>query len=147
MSTGYVIYLSTPLCLWGDQPGVKLHENGRVALISKNRFYIVDWKSNTLDCRAGNFTGKALKDAMFQATYPMQYLCYLAALMRYLEQRTGRTFDRDLYDKYIGGVYYIFLRGITLGSDHGIFSARPDFETIRQLADSLSGSASTTPGA
>ena len=99
------------------------------------KFYIVDWKSNTLDRREENFSGDLLKRAMFEASYPMQYLCYLAALMRYLEQRLGKSFDKELYDKYIGGVYYIFLRGMMLETPAGIFSTQVPFETIQMLAD------------
>lgn len=107
----------------------------------QNCFYIVDWKSNTLEFQAGNFTGEALQNAMFNATYPLQYLCYLAALMRYLEQKLNCTFDQTLYDKYIGGVYYVFLRGLQLGSNCGIFSDRPDYQTIRALCNALCGNA------
>jgi len=107
----------------------------------QNCFYIVDWKSNTLEFQAGNFTGEALQNAMFNATYPLQYLCYLAALMRYLEQKLNCTFDQTLYDKYIGGVYYVFLRGLQLGSNCGIFNDRPDYQTIRALCNALCGNA------
>ena len=101
----------------------------------EGKFYIVDWKSNTLDRREENFSGDLLKRAMFEASYPMQYLCYLAALMRYLEQRLGKVFDKELYDKYIGGVYYIFLRGMMLETPAGIFSTQVPFETVQALAN------------
>jgi exodeoxyribonuclease V beta subunit len=97
----------------------------------------VDWKSNTLGRRKESFYGDALKRAMYDATYPMQYLCYTAAAVRYLEHRLGQKVDEKLYDERFGGIYYIFLRGMTFNEPGGIFGARPPLSVVRNLLEAL----------
>ena len=72
---------------------------------------------------------------MLKGLYPLQYLCYLAALLKYLEHKLGRQVDEKLYNEYVGGVYYIFLRGMMLDEPGGVFSAQVPYPTIRALAD------------
>jgi exodeoxyribonuclease V beta subunit len=97
----------------------------------------VDWKSNTLNRRAENFSGEKLKHAMFEATYPLQYLFYTAALVKYLEHKLQREINEALYSKYFGGVYYIFLRGMCLDVPAGVYAARPPLDVIVKLLEAL----------
>ena len=103
----------------------------------QGRFYIVDWKSNTLNRRAENFSGEKLKHSMFEATYPLQYLFYTAALVKYLEHKLQREINEALYSKYFGGVYYIFLRGMCLDIPAGVYAARPPLAVILKLLEAL----------
>ena len=103
--------------------------------VHNNKFYIVDWKSNSLDYDPAMFRGENLKQRLFEKNYQMQYLCYTAALVRYLEQKLNCKFTDELYDRYFGEVYYIFLRGLTLEPASGVFSARPPFATVSAIAD------------
>ncbi len=100
-----------------------------------NKLYIVDWKSNALGSLKSSFSGDKLKSHMLKGLYPLQYLCYLAALLKYLEHKLGRQVDEKLYNEYVGGVYYIFLRGMMLDEPGGVFSAQVPYPTIRALAD------------
>lgn len=100
-----------------------------------NKLYIVDWKSNALGSLKESFYGSKLKHHMFKSLYPLQYLCYLAALLKYLEQRLQRKVDEELYNEYIGGVYYIFLRGMMLDEPGGVFAANVPYRFVRSLAD------------
>ena len=100
-----------------------------------NKLYIVDWKSNALGSVKESFYGSKLKHHMFKSLYPLQYLCYLAALLKYLEQRLQQKVDEELYNKYVGGVYYIFLRGMMLDEPGGVFSASVPYRFVRSLAD------------
>ena len=108
----------------------------------EGKFYIVDWKSNTLNRQADDFSGDRLKQHMFDATYPLQYLCYIAALMSCLAQRLQMEFDEAMYEKYFGEVYYIFLRGMTLPEPGGVFAARPPFQVIYDLRSNIINSQS-----
>ena len=103
----------------------------------ENRFYIVDWKSNTLKKHPANFSGEPLKKSMFEATYPLQYLFYTAALVKYLEHKLKTTITEELYDQYFGGVYYVFLRGLCLDTPCGVYNARPPLKVIKNLLDVL----------
>ena len=97
------------------------------------RFYLVDWKSNHLGTRPGNYGADALAAVMREDLYVLQYHLYAVALHEYLK---GRVRDYD-YDRHFGGVFYVFLRGVdpALGPGCGIFRDRPD----RRLIETLSG--------
>ena len=71
------------------------------------RWYLLDWKSNTLDGTPASFTLPRLHQEMAKHRYFLQYLIYIVALDRHLRQTLpGYDYDRDF-----GGVYYVFLRG------------------------------------
>jgi exodeoxyribonuclease V beta subunit len=54
------------------------------------------------------------------AHYYLQYHLYLLALYKYLKYRDDRITVDD-----IGGVFYIFARGVKNGNNTGIFFHRP----------------------
>jgi len=61
--------------------------------------------------------------------YVLQYHLYVVALHRFLLQRV-RDYN---YEENFGGVYYLFVRGMKMGSGRGIFFDLPDYETIQTL--------------
>ena len=65
-------------------------------------------------------------------------ICYLAALLKFLEHRLQKKVDEALYNEYVGGVYYIFLRGMVFEQPGGVFSAQVPYKTVRALADVIS---------
>ncbi len=86
-----------------------------------NKWYILDYKSNFLGPVYGDYTPDALIHAMTGHDYILQYHIYLVALDRYLKMRlTG--YD---YDTHFGGVFYLFIRGMTPGKNTGIYFDRP----------------------
>ncbi|MEJ2455037.1 MAG: exodeoxyribonuclease V subunit beta [Candidatus Thiodiazotropha sp.] len=89
----------------------------------EGRYYLVDYKSNWLGSGIGDYHQGALRDAMLEHGYPLQYALYTLALHRYLGLRLA---DYD-YERHFGGVYYLFLRGITphTGSEYGVVAERP----------------------
>ena len=105
----------------------------------KGKYYIIDWKSHMMDGTSAGFTLPKLKKKMCQAMYFLQYLIYLVALVRHLRRFTGNSFTEAEYEKLVGNVYYMFIRGIAPDTppDNGIFCARPPWETIEKLEHSL----------
>lgn len=97
----------------------------------RDRYYIVDWKSNHLGETAGAYSPGNLQHIMSQEMYVLQYYLYTVAVIRYLKSRMP-DFN---YERDFGGVFYVFLRGIGAGqkSTHGVFFDRPG----RELADEL----------
>jgi len=95
------------------------------------RFYILDYKSNHLGDSLDDYGPAGLARAMLQHGYHLQYLIYTVALHRYLRRRLP-GYD---YDQAIGGVRYLFLRGMrpAAGPDRGIFAARPGRALIEDL--------------
>jgi exodeoxyribonuclease V beta subunit len=111
--------------------------NGSIDLFFRHggKYYIVDWKTNKLETPALYANGK-LKYAMAESRYYLQYMIYTAALFKYLKQRLGSGESEEaLYDKYFGGVRYIFLRGFTGAEGQGIFSDRLSYADLKKLEE------------
>jgi exodeoxyribonuclease V beta subunit len=101
----------------------------------QGRYYILDYKSNHLGNHYEEYDQDRLTEEMQASMYDVQYHLYTLALHRYLQARLGPSYD---YDKQLGGVYYLFMRGIQPGDeDTGIFVDRPDLATIQALNDYL----------
>ncbi len=102
-----------------------------------SRFYIIDWKSNYLGNSIDDYNRDAMYREMYNNYYILQYHIYTVALHRYLKLRIS---DYD-YDKYFGGVYYIFVRGVDArrGASRGIVKERPSPEIIKSLDEYFEG--------
>ncbi len=106
------------------------------------RFYIVDWKSNSLGHRAEDYSPAAMRREITERGYDLQYHLYTVALDKYLRARLP---DYD-YEKHFGGVRYIFLRGLAPEKPElGIFCDRPAAEKIARLAALLGNFAEVKP--
>lgn len=104
----------------------------------QGRYYIADYKSNHLGDRLDDYTPERLQASIAEHRYDLQYTLYTLALSRLLAQRLGADFD---YDRHIGGVYYLYLRGMraAAGPRHGVWHARPSRELIGALDTLLGG--------
>ena len=102
-----------------------------------NRWYIADYKSNSLGDRLGDYGNERITETMMSHHYVLQYLIYTVALHRYLRTRLP-NYD---YEKHFGGVYYLFIKGMnkSLGPGNGIFRDRPSIELITRLDELFSG--------
>ena len=95
------------------------------------RYYILDWKSNRRDGTAEAFSQEGLSEEMAAHAYYLQYLIYTVAVHHYLR---GRVSGYD-YDTHLGGVFYLFLRGIDPAAPgRGIFYDRPSADLIADLS-------------
>ena len=92
------------------------------------RYYVLDYKSNTLGEDNSAYTDQAMGNAILDKRYDLQYVLYLLALHRLLKARLP---DYD-YDRHIGGAVYLFLRGID-SSTGGAFTDKPPRALIEQL--------------
>jgi exodeoxyribonuclease V beta subunit len=101
----------------------------------RERFYLLDWKSNYLGPSPEHYDQPALHRAMVEHYYILQYHIYTLALHQYLRyQQPNYSYEKDF-----GGVFYIFLRGVNEGSgpDYGVFHDRPDPDLIDSLGKTL----------
>ncbi|ALG68638.1 exodeoxyribonuclease V subunit beta [Beggiatoa leptomitoformis] len=96
------------------------------------RFYLVDYKSNLLGVKTDAYHHSKLPAAMEGEAYYLQYILYLVALHRYLQNRLPDYH----YETHIGGVYYLFLRGMNpnTGANYGVFRDKPSVAFIEQLS-------------
>ena len=97
----------------------------------QGRYYIADYKSNWLGERYEDYAPARLAAAMSESFYDLQYLLYTVALHRYLKLRLP---DYD-YDRHVGGVYYLFVRGMqpARGAASGVYATRPDRALVERL--------------
>lgn len=76
------------------------------------KYWVLDYKTNRLDSYTAadnhSVSDNSLIDSMADHHYYLQYLLYLVAVKRYLEQRLGVADATDL----IGGAVYFYVRGI-----------------------------------
>ena len=97
----------------------------------RGRFYIVDYKSNWLGNDASAYTPDAMDASVRHSRYDLQYAIYTLALHRQLRARLP-LYD---YDRDVGGVLYLYLRGID-GKGHGVHSERLP-RTLVEAMDAL----------
>ena len=101
------------------------------------RVYIVDYKTNNLGERQGDYHPDRLTQAMRQHNYGLQYWIYSLVLHRHL-----RTFVPGYdYGRHFGGVLYLFVRGMSCERPGaGVYHARPDAARLQALHVLLGGS-------
>lgn len=100
------------------------------------RYYVADYKSNWLGPRDADYTPAALRDAVLQHRYELQYVLYVFALHRLLRSRLA---DYD-YERHVGGAVYLFLRGHA-APGQGLHCERPPKALIDALDVLFSGAA------
>ena len=90
----------------------------------EGRYFVADYKSNHLGVTLADYGTLQQKKVIAEHRYDLQYTLYTVALVRYLRARLGAAFD---YDTHVGGVYYLFLRGIRASDagGQGVFFTRP----------------------
>jgi exodeoxyribonuclease V beta subunit len=97
----------------------------------EGRWYVVDYKSNHLGSTHEDYGPGPLARAMAHGHYFLQYHLYALALHRHLALRLP-GYD---HETHMGGVYYLFLRGMSPGRSTGIFHDRPPLALIDELSD------------
>ncbi len=117
----------------GDPPPIEGFLRGFIDLTVEHegRWYLLDYKSNWLGPAAADYAPAALTRATHANGYPLQYLIYLVALHRHLRARLA-GYD---YERHIGGVFYLYLRGIdpAAGMRRGVYFDRPPRACIEAL--------------
>jgi exodeoxyribonuclease V beta subunit len=85
----------------------------------QGRYYVIDYKSNKLGNDASAYTAAAMRESILRERYDLQYAIYTLALHRQLRARLP-GYD---YDRHMGGVAYLYLRGID-DAGHGVHGER-----------------------
>nr|WP_298374773.1 exodeoxyribonuclease V subunit beta [uncultured Halomonas sp.] len=106
----------------------------------EGRYYVADWKSNHLGPDDDAYTLEAMRLAVAEKRYDLQYALYLLALHRLLKSRLP---DYD-YDRHIGGSLTVFLRGANAES-RGVHAERPSRELIEGLDALFQGAGTASP--
>jgi len=88
----------------------------------EQRYYVVDYKFNSLGSGDAAYTPEALTAAMLAKRYDLQYAPILAGPAPAAEARLGEAYD---YDTHIGGSLYLFLRGSQCRPADDFSTSRP----------------------
>lgn len=109
---------------------------GFVDLIYRHdgRYYVLDYKTNWLGPDDSAYTVARMQQAIAGAHYYLQYWLYTLALHRHLRACLP-GYD---YDLHVGGVRYLFLRGIG-APGAGVYAARPSRALVEALDGLMSG--------
>jgi exodeoxyribonuclease V beta subunit len=104
----------------------------------QNRYFILDWKSNHLGYQPADYGPAPLARSMAEHGYHLQYLLYTVALDRYLRRRLPAY----RYEEQLGGVLYLFVRGIRAAwpgtaARPGVYFHRPTGDVIQRLNEIL----------
>lgn len=102
----------------------------------QGRYYVMDYKSNWLGPTDPDYTPAAMRAAVLDKRYDLQYVLYLFALHRLLRSRLP-GYD---YEQHVGGAAYLFLRGSGAASQ-GLHHERPPGRLMEEL-DALFGGGS-----
>ncbi len=102
----------------------------------EGRYYVADWKSNHLGPDDSAYSPEAMRQAVAEKRYDLQYALYLLALHRLLKARLPE-YD---YDRHIGGSLTVFLRGANAES-RGVHAERPPRQLIEALDALFQGDA------
>lgn len=74
----------------------------------KNKFYLLDWKTNWLGPSNDYYKKKNMEEAMAASDYYLQAKIYCEAFKRYLS-----LFNQYSLNEQFGGIYYVFVRGVS----------------------------------
>ena len=84
-----------------------------LAFRADGRFYILDWKTNSVVSRKnapeGNFLlpASAIREEIVKHAYALQWSIYALALKKYMSRCLGDAYD---HDRDFGGIVYLFVR-------------------------------------
>ena len=119
-----------------DRPIPKGYLLGFMDLVFRHDgfFYIIDWKSNSLDNDIANFTEDGIRTEMAKDGYFFQYMLYAAVLHQFLKSKLGENYS---WGRNFGGVRYYFLRGITAKGDAPVFEDRPTEALLDEFSQAL----------
>ncbi len=103
-----------------------------LVLRRKGRYYIVDWKSNSLMGIEAAFSHVGLRDEMASHFYFLQYVIYASALHRHLRD----SLPGYRWEEHFGGICYIFLRGVAIGRE-AVWPDRPSEKLLDEFGAAL----------
>lgn len=94
--------------------------NGLIDLIVEweGKYYILDWKTNHIGSQTIDYTADKIQQAMTAHNYHLQYCIYTVALTKFLRSKLP-DFD---YDTHMGGVVYLFVRGMRAQETTGVYT-------------------------
>lgn len=101
--------------------------------VRNGRYCILDWKSDVL----ADYGNELMKEHMVFRHYDIQQILYSYVLIRWLKGFYANLTEQQIFEKYFGGIYYVFFRGCAEGQSSGIMSST--FESYDELSNLYNG--------
>ncbi len=114
--------IRVPGCTLSGNPCGEMVIRGFIDLVFRwqGRYYVADWKSNRLE---EGYDQSAMAREMASAGYELQYQLYTIATLRWLKRQLGDRFNPH---HHFGGVFYLFIRGMGIDGQDGVFHVPPE---------------------
>ena len=98
--------------------------------VRDGRYCILDWKSDVL----GDYGNESMNEHMVFRHYDVQQILYSYVLIRWLKGFYRNLTEQQIFEKYFGGIYYVFFRGCSEGETSGIMSSTfASYEELNKL--------------
>ena len=95
--------------------------------VRNGRYCVLDWKSDYIE----TYDESAMKNQMLLRRYNVQQVLYSYVLIRWLKSFYPEMSETEIFEKYFGGIYYVFFRGCRAGESSGIVTST--FESFEEL--------------
>ena len=109
------------------------------------KYYVIDWKTNRRNGKLSDFSAAGVEQEVISNMYSLQYLIYTVALWHFIHERLGIELTPENYDRYFGGVFYLFVRGMAaplpemtpeqkeICCKRGIFYTLPQYKLLEEF--------------
>ena len=102
------------------------------------RYSILDWKSDII--HNGDYSASSVK-AKVDEDYSVQRVLYSFCMIKWLRQFYSDLTETEIFDRYFGGMYYVFVRGCEASTQRGIYAhtwenyeqLKLSYENVRKL--------------
>lgn len=111
--------------------------HGFIDLIAhwQDSYFVIDYKSTYLGSEKADYSEESMKQDIEKNFYDLQYLIYTLALHRFLKRKIS-DYDPQLH---LGGVYYLYLRGMNKETKEGVYNTAIDLTLLDALDDVFNG--------
>jgi exodeoxyribonuclease V beta subunit len=110
--------------------------NGFIDLLFRrgNKYYILDWKSDTLNDEFLSYSDLAELKKHTDKLYSIQRVLYSYCLIKWLEPLLNKN-EEEIFKNYFGGIYYVYIRGCNMKTGNGIYAQK--WNSYEELEDAF----------
>ncbi len=118
-----------------EQEKLRNYCNGFIDLLFRvnDKYAIIDWKSDNLNEGFDSYASKEGIKYQVDDRYSIQRVLYAYCLINWLSSKYLNLSKSEIFDKYFGGIYYVFVKGTVANSGNGIYGQT--WESYQRLED------------
>ena len=118
-----------------DKEELRNYCNGFIDLLFRvqGKYAIIDWKSDNLNEGFDSYASKEGIKYQVDDRYSIQRVLYAYCLINWLSTKYLSLSKSEIFDKYFGGIYYVFVKGTVNNTGNGIYGQT--WESYQRLED------------